>query len=280
MLGSDLTPLLDREGISWNGFDINHDDGQDIQKREIVSNAVEDFQPDWIIHLAAATDVDQCEKEPKNAFRINFLGTKNLVLAAKKVGANFLYVSTSSVFDGSKPTPYNEFDLPSPISQYGKSKFAAEQYVAAHIPKHIIVRAGWMFGGVQKDKKFVGKIIDLLKVQDKITAVSDKFGSPTYTKDFSELILQLIKLASWGIYHGANSGYCSRKEMASEIVRIMNLETEVIPVSSAMYPLPAPRPRMEAIENWALIWEGIPKMRSWQDALRAYVETNRSKFRA
>jgi dTDP-4-dehydrorhamnose reductase len=156
---------------------------------------------------------------------------------------------------------------------YSRSKLAGEHAVRELVADHFIVRAGWMFGGGAEDKKFVAKMIELARERDTLRAVDDKFGTPCYTRDISARVLDIVATGRFGTYHGANSGLCSRFEMARAIVEYAGIDgCEVLPCSSAEFPLPAPRPRLEAIDGLHARLIGLPEMRNWQDALRAYIQ--------
>jgi len=132
-----------------------------------------------------------------------------------------------------------------------------------------------MFGGGPEDKKFVAKMIDLARERDVLRAVDDKFGSPCYTRDISGRCLELLGTGRFGTYHSANEGYCSRFEMAAAIVEFAGVTDCVVePCSSAEFPLPAPRPRMEAIQGLHAPLIGLEPLRPWRDALRAYIQEN------
>jgi dTDP-4-dehydrorhamnose reductase len=246
----------------------------DVTSRETVSRAVESYRPEIVFHLAALTDVDGCEKDPESAYRVNALGTENVALVCREHGLPMLYVSTGSVFDGTKPTPYDEFDDPGPLSVYSRSKWMGELAVRQWVPDHFIVRAGWMFGGGPEDKKFAAKILELARSQPVIRAVDDKIGSPTYTADISRFCLDVVARGRFGTYHGSNAGFCTRQEMAQAIVEYAGIEgCEVVGCSSAEFPLPAPRPRLEAMDCLRGRLAGIATPRPWREALREYVET-------
>jgi dTDP-4-dehydrorhamnose reductase len=272
MLGTDLCNLFENEGYQIFCTDIENLDVCDFNK---VQKIVDQIQPDYVIHLAALTDVDKCEREPDKAFQINTIGTQHVALACQKTGALMIYVSTLSVFDGRKYEPYTEFDTPNPKSWYSRSKYRGELVVEKHLNKYYIVRAGWMFGGGLEDKKFVAKIMELASKNGSINAVDDKFGSPTYTRDISCGIEQLIKTGLYGTYHMVNTGgYCSRFEFAKAILEYAgNTTCAVHPVSSAVFPLPAPRPRMEAARNYSLELQGWNWMPAWRNALKGYINT-------
>ena len=247
----------------------------DVRKSQKVMQIVQAFRPDVIVHLAAATDVDRCEQDPDWAFQTNALGTQNIALACQKYDSVMVYISSAAVFNGDKPTPYTEFDVPNPINVYGRSKLAGEQITASLLKRFYIVRAGWMIGGGTKDKKFVGKIASALESGTKqIKAVDDKIGSPTYAKDLFGGIAGLLETDQFGLYHHANAGSCSRYEVAMEIQRIMKMDdVSIVPVSSANFPLPAPRGRSEALQNYKLKLLGFPEQRPWQEALEDYLKS-------
>ncbi|MEM7330576.1 MAG: dTDP-4-dehydrorhamnose reductase [Chloroflexota bacterium] len=272
MLGADLCQLFEARGHTVHVTDV---DNLDIRDYQSVLSLVENIKPDWIMHLAAMTHVDQCEQKPDEAYLTNALGTQNVALAAQKVDAMMVYVSTVSVFDGIKPFPYTEFDTPNPQSVYSKSKLEGERIVRDLLDKFYIVRAGWMFGGGREDKKFVAKIIELAQERDSLSVVNDKFGSPTFTYDIADGIEKLANTGLYGTYHLVNSGeLCSRYEFAKTIIQIAGITTcEIHPVNSAQFPLPAPRPRMEAAQNYALELRGLNWQRNWHDALTEYIKT-------
>jgi dTDP-4-dehydrorhamnose reductase len=271
MLGTDLCRVLEQEGHDIKATDI---EDLDVQDSNLVQQTVTDFRPDCVLHLAALTDVDGCEREPERSFRTNTLGTQNIALACQSARAVMVYISTISVFDGSKCEPYTEFDMPNPQSWYSRSKYQGELIVEKLLSRYYIVRAGWMFGGGREDKKFVAKIMDLATGRPSLTIVDDKFGSPTYTLDIASGIEQLLHTGLYGTYHMVNTGgYCSRFEFAQAILEYAgNTSCKLEPVKSAWFPLPAPRPRMEAARNLNLELRGFNWMRPWQEALKDYVQ--------
>ncbi len=271
MLGTDLCRILRERDYHVEVTDIGD---LDIRNRDLVQRTVEKLQPDWVIHLAALTDVDGCEREPDASFLTNTVGTQNVALACQSTNTVMTYVSTISVFDGTKCEPYTEFDEPNPQSWYSRSKYQGELIVEKLLSRYYIVRAGWMFGGGPEDKKFVAKIIELARERDSLSIVDDKFGSPTYTADIASGIEKLSRTGLYGRYHMVNSGgYCNRYQFAQKILEIAGItDCELIPVSSAKFPLPAPRPRMEAARNLMLDLHEINWMRPWQEAIEEYIQ--------
>ena len=247
----------------------------DVREPSEVMKAVADAKPEVVLHLAAATDVDRCEQDPDSAYHTNAIGTQNVALACQAFDVTLVYISTAGVFWGDKPEPYIEFDVPRPANIYGQSKLAGEQIVSSLLRRYYIVRAGWMIGGGKKDKKFVGKIARLiLEGQNPLRVVNDKLGSPTYGKDLLTGIRTLLTTDYFGLYHMVNRGCCSRYDVALAVRELLQRSgVEIAPVSSACFPLPAPRARSEAMRNLKLELLGLNMMRPWQDALREYVES-------
>jgi len=251
----------------------------DIRDPEAVKSVIEESRPDAILHLAAVTDVDRCEQEPDWAFHVNAIGTQNIALACQRCSIPLIYVSTAAIFSGDKKEPYNEFDFPKPANVYGHSKLGGEQIIASLLRQYYIVRAGWMIGGgVQKDKKFVGKIVRLIfEGREELSVVDDKIGSPTYARDLLAGIKTLIETGYYGVYHMVNRGSGSRYEIALVVREALGRpDVSIVPVSSASFPLPAPRGRSEALHNLKLQLLELDQMRPWEDALREYVASELS----
>ncbi len=243
----------------------------DITDKKNVRDVFEKIKPDFVIHLAAMTDVDRCEKEQGLARRYNIQGTENIAIACKKYNTIPVFISTTEVFDGKKEF-YTEEDIPNPVNFYGKTKIEGEKIIRSMLERFYIVRTCWLFGGGTKDKKFVGKIVSQIKKGEKIIkAVDDLRGSPTYTFDLVEAIRALIKTDRFGIYHITNDGICSRYEMAKQIVKILHSDVKVIPVLSSFFNLPADRGMSVASKSIYLQKIGL-KLRRWADALSSYIE--------
>ena len=284
MLASDIIRELKKQKHELLLFDI-HQRLPDIQKLDVtdlksVFEEVKKAKPDYIFHLAAETDVDLCERDPEHAFRVNTIGTENIALACQEFNIKLLYLSTAGVFYGDKQMPYTEFDIPRPKNIYGESKLQGEVIVRNFLSQCFIIRAGWMVGGWEIDKKFVYKIVQQLKEGKKeLRVVADKFGSPTFTKDFAKNLMNVIQTNRYGLYHMTNQGTCSRHEIAVKIVEFMGLkkEVKVTPINSAQFPLPAPRADSEMMRNLKLDLIGLNHMPHWQDSLEEYIKVNKNK---
>jgi dTDP-4-dehydrorhamnose reductase len=245
----------------------------DVRDRDEVMRTIERVRPDKVLHLAAETDVDRCEREPDHAFRSNMVGTLNIALACQAFNIELIYVSTTAVFDGSNPEPYTEFDAPRPLTVYAKSKFEGEKIVSSLLTRYYICRAGWMFGGRGRDKKFVGRIVQLCQTEREILAVSDKVGNPTYARDLLATIKALSATGFYGLYHVVNTGSCTRHDVAIEVAKFLDSPVIIKPVNSALFPASAPRSRSEAARAYKLDLLGINQMRDWRTALHDYLSS-------
>jgi dTDP-4-dehydrorhamnose reductase len=278
MVGSHLLEVFGAHDLyltDLNAADEAH--RLDCRNRADVSAMIGRVCPDVVLHMAAETDVDRCEREVDHAFRSNALATLNIALECQRFDIPLAYVSTAGVFDGTKPEPYNEFDIPNPVNVYALSKLEGERFVQTFVPRHYIVRAGWMFGGSARDKKFVGKIAAMCQSGGaEIKAVDDKFGCPTYAVDLLNAIKTLIHSNFYGVYHIVNAGSCSRYDVAVEISRFLGCDARIVPVCSAHFPLSAPRPRSEVSRPYKFELLGLGQMRGWREALAEYLMVWRS----
>jgi len=266
MVGSYFQEVFKDENLYLTDIDT-----LDVRDPKMVMDTIASKQPELVIHLAAETDVDKCEVEVDHAFKTNTIGTQNVTLACQKFDIELVYISTAGVFDGEKHEPYTEFDEPHPVNIYGRTKWEGEKIVQSLLNKYYIFRAGWMIGGGEKDKKFVGKIIRLMSEKNEISIVNDKFGSPTYAKELVIGIKEFIKTGYYGLYHMTNTGICSRLEIGNEIASFFKKNVKINPISSAAFPLPAPRARSEAMRNMKLDLLGMNMMSDWRKVLNDYL---------
>jgi dTDP-4-dehydrorhamnose reductase len=240
------------------------------QTQQILST----INPEIIIHCAAWTDVDGAERDPDAAYRGNALGAWNIAAAAAEIGALVVYVSTDFVFDGTKNTPYTEFDRTNPLGAYGASKEAGEQLIRQTLPdRHIIARTSWLFG--RNGKCFPKTILRLAETKPEIPVVADQVGCPTFTEDLAQKLVELAENPLPGTYHLCNAGYCSWFEFAQEIVRQAGLSTPVVPITGDEYATrfnsPTKRPAFSPMRRLALEMRGKDDFRDWKDALAAYL---------
>jgi dTDP-4-dehydrorhamnose reductase len=242
----------------------------DITNAKEVRDAVGEYQPMAILHLAAETNMEKCEKDPAHAYLVNSVGTYNLAMEARKIGAKMIYISTDDVFS-SGDSVHSEKDTPYPSKVYGHSKYLGELAVQRVSDDSLVVRTSWIFGGGKdRDKKFVAKIIGQLG-QDEIDVVEDQRGSTTFAKDLVSNLKKMILSGEKGLVHLTNNGICSRYEIAVEIANFYKARAKINPVSSDKFNLPY---YMRA--SGGLISDRI-KLRPWQEALGDYLSTEWGK---
>jgi dTDP-4-dehydrorhamnose reductase len=249
----------------------------DVRDFHGISQMIRCFRPDVIVNLAAITDMESCEKDSHNAWRTNALGAENLALIAAEIDAVYVYICTAGIFDG-RQEYFNDFEQPNPLSVYAKSKYHGELFTRERVPRHYVVRAGWMMGGgPRKDKKFINKIYQQIVAGHRtLNVVNDKAGTPTYTKDFACGILKLLESNLYGVYNQVCEGSATRYDVALEFVRQLGLQSEVTinEVSSEYFrgEYFAPRPASEKLINMKLEARGLNVMRDWRQCLEEYCE--------
>ncbi|MDP3035372.1 MAG: dTDP-4-dehydrorhamnose reductase [Methanobacteriaceae archaeon] len=266
MLGHDLVDILSTE----NEISTTTIDTLDITDIEKTIETVKNINPDVVVHAAAFTDVDGSEENKDLAYKVNVIGTRNVAVACSKVDAALVYICTDYVFDGTKGTPYQEYDQTNPLGVYGKTKYLGEVYIRDILNKFYIVRTSWLYGF--HGPNFITTMLKLAEKMDSISVVGDQIGSPTYTVDLATAISKLIKKPSYGIYHITNSDHCSWYEYAQEIFEIAGINIETKPVSTEEFGSPAPRPKYSVLENYNWKMEGFPKIRSYKEALKEYMK--------
>ena len=274
MLGSDVKNALVGHNVNaTNKKTLDVTKYEDFRKQK-------NFNPDFIVHLAAVTDLEECEKNPQKAYFVNHVGTFNAVMFAEEIGAKFIYIGTTNIFDGEKGL-YRENDTYSrsnPINEYGRSKFYGENSASYIIPfKTWIIRAGWMFGGgIKKEKKFIKKIFDSIKnTKNKTYAVDDIEGSLTYTKDVARFIrLILDKKVSTGVYNVACHGTATRYLIALLVAEKVGIDKKIERVKSSYFKkeYSCVRPKKETLSIKKINEIDNFETRSWVEELTDYLE--------
>lgn len=214
----------------------------DITDRSRVFRLVRDFSPDVIYHCAALTNVDRCQQEVDESFRVNVLGTHNIIDAANRVGARLVFLSSDYIFDGDDG-PYSETDAPNPLSVYGFHKVLGENIVATSCHDYLIVRSTVVFGWEEIGKNFVIRLRQKLSQKQYVKVPSDQIGTPTYNRSLSNVILELTRNGAHGVYNVAGTSSISRYDFALQAARIFGLDPRlIVPVTTAKMEQPARRP--------------------------------------
>ncbi|MEE0712147.1 dTDP-4-dehydrorhamnose reductase [Romboutsia timonensis] len=265
-LGSDVVKELLKRGystLSPNRSELNLCSEDNIRNYILNSNC------EAIVHCAAYTQVDKAEDEKDLCIKINATATKHIVKCAKILDIPMIYISTDYVFDGTKDGKYTENDETNPINIYGESKLAGEKYVQEILDKYYIVRTSWVFN--INGKNFIETMLRLSKANNQLSIVNDQIGSPTYTKDLSRLLVDMLETSKYGLYHATNEGYCSWYEFANTIFKLANINIDIKAINSNEYASRAKRPMNSKLSKDKLIEYGFKPLPHWEDALKDYL---------
>lgn len=233
-LGKELTQIFSKGRIQLIPVSRNH---LDVTNYSNVKSYFIANKPDWVVNCAAYTNVDKAEKNKVESTKINTLGPQILANICELTGSKLLHISTDSVFSSDLPILFNVNDSTNPINQYSMSKSHGEQLIIKiYETSSWVIRTSWLYGA--HGGKFVYNILENIKLGNSFNVVDDQFGQPTYTKNLAMYIKNFIlQLPNPGIYHFTDSGYASRFDLASEIVKqlkiknisIKNIKTKVNP---------------------------------------------------
>ncbi len=277
-LGNELTSIL-QKGESEIGIIPDCYSNAEIVPADVEQLDITDFdavgaffeieRPDIVINCAAMTNVDGCETMQDIAYKVNAAGVRNLAVAAERVGAKFVHISTDYVFRGDGTVPYVEWDKTDPQSVYGKSKALGETYAIGFCTKSFIVRTSWLYGYIGKN--FVKTVRRVMRERGAMTVVNDQRGNPTNANDLAHHILKLAATEEYGIYHCTGNGECTWYEFAKEIVALSGIPGTVSPCTSAEYKSPVKRPEFSSLSHLALSCAVGDEMRDWKSALKEYI---------
>jgi dTDP-4-dehydrorhamnose reductase len=252
-------------GAEIEGVDI---DTLDIADKAACENYLIASRPDIVINCAAYTNVDGCESHPEEAYQGNAIGARNLAIAAEQIGAKLLHLSTDYVFCGDEPSPRREYDRTNPVSIYGKTKLAGEEFVRSFCSRWFIVRTAWLYG--YYGKNFVKTIVKKARETGQLRVVNDQFGCPTNAADLAHQILKIAATDGYGVYHCTGNGQCSWFDFAQKIVSLAGIDAVVSPCASGDYPSPTKRPAYSVLDHMMLRITVGDDMRDWEDALKDY----------
>lgn len=266
-IGSAINKVLNPLG--YEVFDTDHE-VLDITDLEEVLNFCKTNRPQVIINCAGIASEKECSDNPELAYKVNALGARNVAIAALKLNAKIVQISTDDVFDGKNSLPITEFDKPNPITVYGKSKFCGENFVKEFAPKHFIIRSSWVYG---EGNNFVTYILDKAKKGEQLNIAKNQIGTPTSAKELARFILHIINTNEYGTYHFTCGGRCSRIDFTKEILKLAGLKNSLINnVDKADSEYSMNHPSYAVLDNFIIRLENKYKAKSWQDALSEYIK--------
>ena len=252
----DRFKLIFTDSKSMNICDINK-----------VRSIFQSNKIDYCINCAAYTKVDLAESEPLLATKVNKDGVENLVKVCNENDVILIHVSTDFVFDGESYTAYAETDVESPIGIYGSTKLEGEKVVSTLMDKYYIIRTSWLYSEFQNN--FMKTMLRLGLEKDKLSIVYDQIGTPTYAVDLAKAIMYIIdsKREAYGTYHYSNLGVASWYDFAKAIFEISNIDIEVNPIKSILYPTPAKRPQFSVLNTEKIRKTFHLDIPYWRDSL-------------
>jgi dTDP-4-dehydrorhamnose reductase len=244
----------------------------DIGDLDRVMQLLRSAHPEVVINCAAWTDVDGCEFNEKRAFDVHARGSENLARASRDIDATFLTISTDYVFDGKKNGFYTQRDQPNPESVYAKSKLEGERRAQLEHARTIVVRTGFIFGS--GGNNFLSTVVERARKGEKLKAISDAYGTPTYAMDLSRRLRELCERDLPGTYHVVNSGGgASFEEFTREAIRIVgseDVDLEVVSMDSLKRAAPRPRNcRLRCLLSEAI---GLEELPDWRSSLYDFVK--------
>lgn len=274
-LGRALNRLYEKEwGITLLNTDVFQGENivpLDITDIDATLSFVRESKPDAIINCAAHTNVDKCETDMDNAYRINAIGPRNLSIAAAQTGAKLMHISTDYVFPGTENRALTEFDAVGPTSMYGKTKLAGENFVRSFGDNYFIIRTAWLYGD---GKNFVKTMLRLAEDHKEVSVVKDQFGTPTSAEELAKAIKYLLPTENYGLFHGTCEGSCSWADFAAEIFRLAGKNTKVNYITTEEFASPAKRPAYSILDNYMLRLTTDFSFAPWQEAIEKYMRNS------
>lgn len=271
-LGSELVRFLSAENEI---IPLTH---QEIQIENLNSCLkISDLKPDVIINTAAFHDVKICEKNLKQSYLTNSLGSQNIAITADHSQAYLIHISTDYVFDGNKNTPYLESDEIRPLNVYGTTKALGEMLSTQYNENTCILRIAALYGkDVCRGKprlNFVDLMLQLVKSGKQISVVENEYTTPTSALSIANQISCLISNPHTGIFHSTCEGQCSWYEFANEIFKIKNINANITP-KTVEPDFSLNRPQYSVLENREFKNIGMNTFPHWKESLEIYLRSN------
>jgi len=247
----------------------------EISSLESVRQALGGIRPDVVVNTAAFHNVDKCESEEAQAFRVNSIGARYLAQATRELEAKLVHISTDYVFDGKKRSPYVEADTPHPLNVYGISKLAGEFFVRNGNPRHFVVRVSGIYGQhlcrAKGSPNFVETMLARGAKGETIRMVDDQFATPTPTVEIARQLVALAGSSEFGLYHATSEGSCSWYEFTRTIFALAGMKVEVQPIKSEQSGRAAIRPAYSVLENAELKKRSLNLFTHWRTGLESYI---------
>lgn len=270
-LGNCFNKISEQYSLEYD-FRFTDYDTLDITNESQIEEYFADYQPDFCINASAYTAVDLAEQEKEKAFAVNATGVGYLAEACANAGIDFIHISTDYVFDGETQIPYTEEDFTQPLSVYGASKRAGEEFALEKNPKTIIIRTSWLYS--EFNKNFVKTMLSLFETKEELNIVNDQYGQPTNANDLAEAVMQILDTdeKEYGIFHFSNYPETTWFNFAQKIAEFSGSKVKLTPISTEEYPTPAKRPArstmcLDKIEKTYSI-----ELKHWENSLEECIQ--------
>ena len=267
-LGSSLLEYSDCKNVL--GFDVDITHRSEVRERLLIE------KPDVIIHTAAYTDVEKSETNPDKAYKVNTIGTLNLISYCLDKDVLFVYISSTGVYGENKSVnTYNEFDIANPTTIHHKSKYEGENIVKNHLNRYLILRTGWLFGGKRThNKNFVYNRYLEASGSDVMYSDTSQIGNPTYINNLIKQMYVLIEEDQYGTFNCVDrADNISRYEYVKKIVELFDIKCKIkASKDSDRFKRVAPVSKNESAVNYKLNLLGLNIMEDWDKSLYRYVE--------
>lgn len=272
-LGSDIVKVFSK---GWKVYTLLHKDVE-IKEKKSVFRVLRKIKAQVIINTAAYHQLNECELNPLEAWRVNAVGVKNLAEWSKENKVSLVHISTNYVFGGEsgRKRPYKENDPVWPQSTYAITKLAGEFLLRSITPRHFVIRTAGLYGvagSSVKGSNFVDNVIDKAKRKETINMVSDQVLSPTYTRNLAENLERLVKTNKFGLYHMTSKRSCSWYEFTRYTLKQTNLKTKVVPIKTDDQASGVIRPRYSVLTNSRLRGLSLDNMNPWKKSLKLYLK--------
>ncbi|MEM8874568.1 MAG: dTDP-4-dehydrorhamnose reductase [Planctomycetota bacterium] len=270
MLAYALKRALSRRRLTCTSVDR---EDTDLTDRTAVDALFDRVRPAVVFNCAAYTAVDKAEQEPAVANMVNGEAVGNIAYAAKRSDAKLVHVSTDYVFDGTATEPYKVDHPVGPVSAYGRSKLLGEQALQKQSPPGwCIVRTAWLYG--PNGPSFPKTMVTLARKGVSLKVINDQRGTPTFTYDLAEALLNLVDADAEGIFHATNAGETNWHDFAAATFDVFNVEADLTPTTAAEYaadkPDAAHRPGYSVLDLSAYESATGKHMRPWREALQDF----------
>jgi dTDP-4-dehydrorhamnose reductase len=263
-LASDLQSLLGEDVRSFSHAEL------DIADADAVARALAEVRPDVVFNCAAFHNVDVCEREPDQSWAVNVRAVRELALRAPRL----VHLSTNYVFDGRRPEPYAEDDLPAPRSVYALTKLGGEYAALGYNERALVVRSGGLYGlhgSASKGGNFVQRMIARAREQGALRMVADQRLQPTYTAHLAAALLEAVEREAAGVLHLTASGACSWHEFTLAIMELAGLDVPIEPVETTIGPGGVDRPLNGVLARPAADALGLTPLPDWRAGLEEYM---------